>query len=178
MLKQIPRYTHVSGVSIYDCDEKGQSSEFPAAIDVSVNLPSIEFESSDISLMGGMSIPDTTRVSNLQITATLEADNPRTRTLVGPGLKTWCIRWTETILEDTGLQSVIGFTVYARGFVTAIPEGSKELGSQATADYAMNCIAINKKDSTNHVHYEIDRGQGVLIIDGVDYRKSINDLLG
>lgn len=178
MLKQIERYTHISGVSIYACDEKGQSYSEPAAIDVSITLPSIEFESTDVQLMGSLSVPDTTRLGNLQISATLEADNPKTRTLVGAGLKKWRISWTENILEPTGLQSVRGFTVFATGYVGAIPEGAKEIGGQATADYTMNCISIYKKDSTGYVSYDIDRTKGKLIVDGIDYRKEINDFLG
>lgn len=177
MLTQIEKYSHVSGASIYACNDVGASLSTPSAIDVSITLPALEFESADVNFMGTLSVPDTTRLGNLQITASLEADNPKTRPLIGAGLKKWRISWTENIITPAGLQTVKGFTVHASGYVTSVPEGSKEVGSQALADFAMNCVAISKKDSDGHVYYDIDRAVGKLIVDGVDYRAQVNELL-
>lgn len=177
-LNQINRYTHINGAAIYSLDENGKSESDPSAIDVAITLPALEFETADVNMMGTLSIVDQTRLGNIQVTASLEADNPQTLKLVGPGLKKWKILWTENILQPNGLSDVVGFQVTCGGYVTAIPEGSKELGSQAVGDYAMNCVSIVKSDSNNNVYYDIDRSQSKLRVNGIDYRERINELLG
>lgn len=177
-LNQINRFTHVNGAAIYALDDNGQAESEPSAIDVAITLPALEFETSDVNMMGTLSIVDQTRLGNIQVTASLEADNPQTQKLIGPGLKKWKILWTENVLQPNGLSDVVGFQVNCGGYVTSIPEGSKELGSQAVADYAMNCVSITKTDSNNVVHYDIDRSQSKLRVNGIDYRARINELLG
>lgn len=178
MLKQIERYTQVTGTSIYECDDKWQSNSEPSAVDVQVTLPALEFESADVQFMGTLSVPDTTRLGNIQVTAALECDNPKTRRLVGPGLKRWRISWVQNIVWPNQTQTAVGFTVFAAGYVAAVPEGAKELGSASTADYTMNCVSISKKDSTGYQAYDVDRATGKLIVDGVDYRADVNKFLG
>ena len=166
-LNQINRFTHINGAAIYALDDNGQAESEPSAIDVAITLPALEFETADVNMMGTLSIVDQTRLGNIQVTASLEADNPQTQKLIGPGLKKWKILWTENVLQPNG-----------GGYVTSIPEGAKELGSQAVADYAMNCVSISKTDSNNTVHYDIDRSQSKLRVNGIDYRARINELLG
>lgn len=175
-LQAITKYTHVEGVSIYAVTN-GQSASAPSAVDVSVNLPELVFESVDIPMMGTATIYDQTRLGNLELSVTLEADNPQAQALVHKGLCEWKLCWVESKVEPSGLTSVVGFNVYVKGYVSSIPEGSKEVGAQATADYKMSLIADRKTDSTGRVYYDVDRSQGKLIVNGVDYRADVNALL-
>lgn len=175
-LQAIPKYTHVEGVSIYRCNG-GQAEAEPAAVDVAINVPEIQFETADIPMMGQMSIVDQTRIGNLELSVTLEADNPNAERLFGAGLVQWKLCYVQSIVLPNGLMAVVGVNIYATGYVTSIPEGTKEVGSQATADYKMNCTALRKVDSNGRVYYDIDRTQGKLIKDGVDLRANVNSLL-
>lgn len=176
MLQAITKYTHVEGVSIYAVTE-GQSADAPSAIDVSVNLPELAFESVDIPMMGTATVYDQTRLGNMELSVTLEADNTEALKLIRKGLCEWKLCWVESAVAPSGLTSVVGFNVYVKGYVSAIPEGGKEVGSQATADYKMSLIATRKTDSTGRVYYDVDRAQGKLVVNGVDYRADVNALL-
>lgn len=176
-LKQINKFTHISGASIYALDDAGHAESEPSAIDTSITLPAIEFETADVNLMGTITLVDHTRVGDISVTASLEADNPQTLKLVGAGLKRWKILWTETKLTPQGLTETVGFKVECAGYVASVPEGAKELGSQAVGDYTMHCMSIAKSDSTGTVYYSIDRAAGKLEVNGADFRKDVNNWL-
>lgn len=177
MLKQIDRFTHISGASIYALDESKHAESEPSAVDTAITLPAIEFETADVSFMGTLTLVDHTRVGDLTISASLEADNEKTLKLVSPGLKGWKILWTESRLTPQGLTETIGFRVDAFGYVASVPEGAKELGSQALGDYIMHCMSITKSDSNGKVYYSVDRAAGKIEVGGVDYRKDVNNWL-
>lgn len=175
-MKQIPRYSHVEGVCIYAVKD-GQKESNPSAIDVSLNVPELAFETSDIPYMGTMTITDQTRLSNIEISVACEAENPNAVKLFGAGLKEWACVWVESVIAPDGSMDVVGYTVNCKGFVSSVPDGSKEVGSQATCEYKMNCIAIKKTDSNNNVYYDIDRSQGLLVVNGTNLREKVNSLL-
>lgn len=175
-MQQIQNFTHVASTTIFNVTN-GVSDAAPSAIDIGVNLPEITFETADIPYMGTLSVVDQTRVGNLEITADLQVANPDAQRLIGPGLKEWKVVWVESIVLPNSLLSVRGFYVYAKGYVSAIPDGEKTPGSQATGSYKMNCVSYKKIDDSGFVYYDIDRSQSRLIVNGIDYRADVNRLL-
>ena len=175
-MNQINRFTHVEGVAVYNVVD-GVKEKDPSAIDVSLNIPEIAFESTDVPMMGNVSVVDQTRVQPLELEITIEADNPQALKLFGKGVKTWSCSWVESILQPSGLVDVIGIYLDVSGYCTSFPEGSKELGAQATASAKMSLLSMKKYDSTNKVYYDIDRTKGLLKINGEDFREAINKLL-
>lgn len=176
-VKQITKFTHVEGVAIYPVID-GVADESPAAIDVSLTLPELTFETAEVPYMGSMTVVDQTRISNIEISITGEVANLKTQRLIQPGLNEWKCVWVESCVNPQGIIDVVGYTVNAKGYCSSIPEGSKEVGSQANADYKMHCLALRKSDSLNNVYYDVDRSQGRIIVNGNDLRAKVNDLLG
>lgn len=175
-MKQINRFTHVEGVAVYNV-VNGVQDESPAAVDISINVPEITFEATEVPMMGSVSVVDQTRVQALELEITIESDNPNAIKLFGPGVRTWRCAWVESILQPNGLTEVLGFYLDVSGYCTSYPEGSKELGSQATGSAKLSLLSMKKTDSNNKIYYDIDRTKGLLKISGVDYRENINKLL-
>jgi hypothetical protein len=179
MLKQIVKTVTIKGTSIYALNENDVAEPLPAAIDVTVTVPSIEFETTEINgVMGSMTVSDDTRVSNIQISANVAADNERTQALYGRGVKGWKIAKVVESVRPNGELVNTGFYYYCHGYVQNIAESPAETGGDGKADLIMNCISIRKIDSTGKEYYNFERLNGKIVINGVDYRSEIDNLLG
>ena len=60
-MKQIERFTHIEGVAVYNVTN-GVQDETPSAVDVSLSIPEITFEATEVPMMGSVSVVDQTRV--------------------------------------------------------------------------------------------------------------------
>ena len=179
MLKQIVKTTTIKGTAIYALDENDVAQPLPAAIDATVQVPSIEFETTEINgVMGSMTVSDDTRIANLQVSANVAADNERTQELYGRGVKGWKIAKVVESVRPNGELVNTGFYYYCHGYVTGVAEGSSEVGGDGKADLMMNCTSIRKIDSNGKEYYNIERLNGKIVINGVDYRSEIDNLLG
>lgn len=65
---------------------------------------------------------------------------------------------------------------YISGYVTQVPAPAVNPGAEGTADYNVSIVKYRLVVDGKELH-NIDRGNGVLIIDGVDYRSDVDKLL-
>lgn len=155
----------VKGCAIWKLDEAGRTGQNPNVDNVSIQLPSVEFETSSINLMGALDVPDVSRVGNMQLSATIPVDVPDAMALIELGksvswLITYCSQEYNAIDGTTTPKS---YSINVTGFITSIPNAEVNAGAEGTGDITMNLIAYKKVNNTDQiVEFEIDRGKGIL----------------
>ena len=165
--KRTPIYGQIKGVTIYDAPE-GVPSDTPAAVDCTMTLPSISFETGTIQMMGSHTVPDQSRLGDLSMSITVP-DSKDSMPLAGKGLKSYVGRWVREVTDPSGAIRVVGFVCYFGGYVTQVPQSAKNPGAESTGDY-------NVEDG-KYEHFNIDRAAGKLVINGEDYRSEVDELL-
>lgn len=177
MLTSINRYTAIKGCDIYRLDKNGKPGTSPAAIDRDITIGEQTHPSTDVPLMGTISVPDQSRLDNFTITANINCDSPEAAELSGDGVVGWQIQWVDEYIDASGFPQIVGWTIVAKGYITGLPEANKNQGSDNSGDLTMNCLSIRKVNSLGFVAYDIDRSANRLIRNGIDYRSEINKLL-
>ena len=176
MLQTIPKYTTIKGVTIYRLNG-GAPAPAPAAVDVDVNISEHTHPSTDVSFMGTVGVPDQSRLDNFTVGVSINCDSPEAQALVGEGVVGWMICWVDEVVDATGIPAVVGWKLFTYGYVTGVPEATKNLSSDNSGELTMNCLAARKINTSGYVAYDIDRRSNKLIRNGVDYRAKINALL-
>ena len=174
-MKRIPIYGQVKGVTIYDAPD-GVPSENPAAIDCTVTLPSISFESGTVQMMGSLTVPDQSRLGDLSMAITVP-DSKDSMSLSGKGLKSYVARWVREVTDPSGAIRVVGFICYFSGYVTQVPQSAKNPGAESTGDYNVSLVKYRVLEDGKIEHFNIDRAAGKLVINGEDYRSEVDELL-
>lgn len=173
------KFVKICGVSLWEADENGATLyDVPQASDVTVSMPSIEFGTTDVNILGTLSVPDFTRLENFQLSATLPVDNPEAKKLFKLGLQNWIISYAVSNLDSaTGLETKTGYRIYARGYVAGIPNAELSTGGEGTSDISMNLVSLKKWALGASVpEYNIDRLSGKVEIAGVNYAAEVNAL--
>ena len=177
MAVSIAKQTTIHDCTIYPAHDGIPENE-QAADGVEISIPALEFEATDIQAMGAFSMPDFTRLSNLELTATVKSSDLHSSKLFVVGkVAEWVIRWFATVVEPGNNARHVAFTVYAKGYVHTIPGVDVSPGSEATGSVAMNCLSLKKTDSDNNVYFDVDRMAKRLIINGTDLRADVNNLI-
>ena len=176
-MKAINRYTSIKGTTIYKLSKEGKPASAPAAIDMDITIGEQSHPTTDIPVMGTLSVPDQSRLDNFTIEVNVNCDSPEAAELGGEGIVGWQIQWVDEFVDTDGLPQIVGWTITAKGYVTGLPEANKNQGSDNSGNLVMNVVSILKKNSNDFVSYDIDRIANRLIRNGVDYRERINALL-
>lgn len=173
-LKRIPIYGQIKACSIYPITN-GVADEKPAAIDATITLPNITFETSTIQMMGSVTMPDQSRLGDLSLSITV----PQSRhsiALSGKGLKDYRANWVQEVTDPSGAVRVVGGVCYMSGYVTQIPESAKNPGAEGTSDYTVSLVKYRVLMDGEEM-FNIDRASGTLVINGEDYRSEVDELL-
>lgn len=169
----------VKGCAVWKLDENGAPGQNPNVDNVSVQIPSIELETTTINLMGSLDVPDMSRIGNLQLSVTIPLDVPEAMELcvLGKSVR-WLITWASmTYNAVTSETTPKAFTAEVSGFVTSIPNAEVNSGAENTGDVTMNLISIKKTNTTDKiVEFEIDRGKGIFNVRGQDLIGGISSL--
>ncbi len=174
MLKRIPIYGQIKACSIYPVTD-GVAADVPAAIDATITLPNIAFETATIQMMGSLTIPDHSRLGDLSLSITVPQSRYSIK-LSGKGIKSYVARWVQEVTDPSGAVRVQGFTCYMSGYVTQIPESAKNPGGEGTSDYTVSLVKYRVLEG-DYEHFNIDRASGKLVVDGEDYRSEVDALL-
>lgn len=174
-LKRIPIYGQIKGVTIYDAPD-GVPSDTPAAVDCTITLPNISFETGTIQMMGSQTVPDHSRLGDLSMSITVP-DSKDSMVLSGKGLKSHVARWVREVTDPSGAIRVVGFVCYYSGYITQIPQSGKNPGAESTGDYNVSLVKYRVLEDGKYEHFNIDRAAGKLIINGEDYRSEVDELL-
>lgn len=175
---QRSKTTTIKGCSVWvlDRDSGNPITETPQADNVTVTIPNIEFGTTDVNILGNLSVPDFTRLDNFQVTVNVSVDNPDTKPLLATGLVSWKIRYAIGHVDvESGLETLVPFTYYVKGYVTSIPNSSIEQGGDGKADINMNVVAIKKQRYSDYL-YDINRLTGTVIIDGESKTSELSNL--
>ena len=90
----------VKGCALWKLDDEGKAGENPNVDNVSIQLPSIELETTSITLMGTLDVPDVTRIGNLQLSATIPLDVPEAMKLCELGkVVKWMVTWASMVYD-------------------------------------------------------------------------------
>ncbi|MFA5625152.1 MAG: phage major tail tube protein [Bradymonadales bacterium] len=173
-LQRISIYNAIKGTSLYKV-VNGEVQQKPCAIDCQITPPSIAFETSTAQVMGSMTIPDQSRISDMTMGLSVSL-NVQTITLAGRGYQEYVARWVEEVTEPSGAVRVVPFACYFSGYVTEVPQSAKAPGEGGTEDYSVALNAYRVLEGDKEL-YHINRTGGKLIINGEDYRAEVDDLL-
>ena len=173
MFTSIPRYTQVSGSSVYPAPD-GQPTEMPAAIDCDVTLPTIGHPTTDVSMCGTYSVADQTRVDNLELSISCGTNREALELLK---YESFIIRFVQQVeTPENGTTDYVQFTVYASGHVSSSGGSSLAIGGSPDGTITISCLRYRLLQGDVEL-INIDRLAGKIMINGVDRRKKINSLL-
>lgn len=177
MSRQLNKTTTIKGCAIWAMQNGVVINPLnPNADNVSITLPELSFGTTDLNLMGTISVPDFTRIDNFTVSASIGIDNPDSKPLRRLGIQEWKITYCVGVVNVvTGLETLTPVTIYAKGYVSGLPLGSAEQGSDNMGDVSMNCVSLRKISGTA-LEFEIDRLAGVLRIGDVSYSSLVNTL--
>jgi hypothetical protein len=177
MAVSIAKRTTIHDCAVYPAKD-GIPEQTQACDGVDVSSPALEFETTDIQQMGTFSMPDFTRLSNLELSTTINAsDSNAARLGVMGSVAEWVVRWYNTVVEPGNISRLVSYTIYAKGYIHTIPGSDIGPGSEGTGTIAMNCLSLKKTDSDGFVYYDIDRMAKRLVVNGVDLRAEANALI-
>ena len=174
-MNRIPLYGQIKGCTIYPAPD-GKPAANPAAIDCTITLPNITFETGTVQMMGSLTVPDQSRLGDLSMAITVP-DSKDSMDLSGKGLKEYAAKWVREVTDPNGAIRVVGFTCYFAGYVTQVPQSAKNPGAESTGDYNVSLVRYQVVEDGNKIHFDIDRAAGKLIINGEDYRSEVDKLL-
>lgn len=179
MSKSITKFVEIKGCAVWACDDNWVPvSQNPQVDNIAISAPDIEFATTDINLMGTLSIPDFTRIDNFQIGVTVPPDNEEAMALFQPGLKHWMISYAvSNFNSQTGLEELSAYRIYAAGYITKIPTSEINKGAEGTTELPMNLAVYKKvKVGSNTAVFDINRFTGKVEINGVNYSQPIDEL--
>lgn len=173
-MNRIPIYGQIKGCTIYPAPD-GKPAANPAAIDCTITPPVVTFETGTVQMMGSLTVPDQSRIADMSLSITVPV-SPYSAKLSGKGLMGYEARWAQEVTDPSGAIRVVQGVCYISGYVTQIPASAVNPGAEGTADYNVSVVKYRLVVDGKELH-NIDRGNGVLIIDGVDYRSDVDKLL-
>jgi phage tail tube protein FII len=176
-LREINRYLTIAGCSLYDLDEAGQPGAFPISIDAEVTLPSVSFLTSDAQLMGNMSVPIQTSLENMEMTISLN-DGKDAFKAFKKGVAGFMVRYATSITNrETGEVFLGGFTAKARGLIGGKEGLAVAPTNQSDSNLTLHLVSYQFQTDDNSIVINIDRPNGILEINGVDFREELRELL-
>lgn len=173
------KFVQIQGCAVWESDDSMTAIDSTPNVDnTTISAPEIEFGTTDINLMGTVSVPDFTRIDNFQLSVNIPVDNPDAVKLCKLGLRQWIISYCVSNLNsETGLEDVSAYRIYAKGYITKIPVAELSQGGEGRADLSMNLVSYKKwKVGDNTPVFDIDRLTGKVEVGGVNYSQSINQM--
>lgn len=168
MSHQLHKFSTIKGCALWKCvADVPVTPGIPQADNVTITLPEISFGTTDVNIMGNVSVPDFTRIDNFTLTANVAVDNPDSIPLLQlgeGGIANWKITYAVgNINVSTGLEELIPCTIFATGYITSIPNAAIEQGADGMAEISMNLISLRKMRGTDMV-YNVNRLTGDIMI--------------
>lgn len=174
MFQQIDIYGQVKGVTVYK-SKNGVVNQYPSTIDAEVTLPQITHPSSTIQAMGDTDIPDQTRVNAMVTQISCEPSVIQSE-LNGYGVQDYVLRWAQQVKRANGNFELVPFTAYISGIPAEDVGATVRVGESTTGTLTVNTLSY-KLLCGDKVIREVDKRNGVLKINGIDYRAEINKML-
>lgn len=145
------------------------------AEDVTVNLPDVEFITSEIKAGGTFAIPGPITNAMSSTVSKVGIDNGLF-SLLGLESKTLEYRFVHNVLSADGDITTQGCKAFLRGIPTKIPGGAVEPGSSWSGDVEFS-ISRYQLFVNGEEKILIDKLKNICKINGVDYAKDLRSLL-
>ena len=175
--REINRYLQVAGCTVYACDSNGLPESLPLAIDADVTLPAINHPTMDANIMGTQAVANQCALESMEVTINLP-DSAAASRARKRGVRTFIIRHAVSISEaETGEIKLGGFTATVSGMISG-KEGLS-ISPNGNVDTALTVQALKYRfidDEGNEV-VNVSRPDGILRINGEDYRAELRNLL-
>ena len=146
------------------------------AKDVSFTLPGLEFLTADVQAMGNMSVPLIGLIENMELAITkigIDRGLSRMNRLKKQNFE---FRWVQNVVKSDGSTSTEGCKAFVRTMPGSVPETGVEVGSASEMENTYNVTRMQVYVAGAEVLC-VDRLSQILRIDGVDYMRTINNLL-
>lgn len=146
------------------------------AKDVAFTLPGLAFLTADVQAMGNMSVPLIGLLENMELAITkigIDSGLSRMNRLKKQNFE---FRWVQNVVKADGSTGTEGCKAFVRTMPGSVPETGVEVGSASELENTYNVTRMQVYVAGVEVLC-VDRLSQILRIDGVDYMKSINNLL-
>lgn len=146
------------------------------AKDTTFTLPGIEFMTADVQAMGNMSVPLIGLLENMELAITKIGIDKGLSRMNRLKKQNFEFRWVQNVVKSDGSTSVEGCKAFVRTMPGSFPETGVEVGSAPEQENTYNVTRV--QIYANGVEMVcVDRLSQILRVDGVDYMKTINNLL-
>lgn len=174
--RQVDQYIVVKGCTIY-VGENGKFEQYPIIVDTAeVGLPAISHPTLETQSMGSLECVDQTRINSMQTTITCEPSIIQSK-LHGYGVKDYMIKWGQEVKNADGSGfHLVPFVAYIKGVISDDSGNSVNPGSNTTGTVTINTMFYRLLCDGQEIRY-IDKLNGVLKINGVDYRSELESML-
>ena len=164
MAKFVPICGPFSADTVYDGGKL-------VARDVAVTLPEVAAATFDVQAMGTMTLPDWSRIENMEAAITRIGVDKGLATMSKPGAKDLEFRGVQPVTDANGNTKNVGVKAFIKGFSNKIPGIGATVGevSENELTYAVSRYQLFVD---NQEMWCIDRLAGICRIDGVNYASS------
>lgn len=157
----VPICGPVSADTIY-CDGK------LVGRDCGVDLPEITAATYEIQAMGAMTIPDWSRVEDMETVIRKIGIDVNSAIMSQPGDKRIEIRGVHTVVNADGSEKTVGFKAFIGGYSKKIPGVSLAVGESSEGEHSYATRRYQLFVDGREM-WCIDRLAGICRINGVDY---------
>jgi phage tail tube protein FII len=174
--KNVDQLVVVKGCTVY-VGKDGKYEQYPIIVDTGeVGLPAISHPTVETQSMGAMEIVDQTRVNAMQLTITCEPSVLQSK-LHGYGLKDFMIKWGQEMKKGDGSGfRLVPFVAYAKGTIVEDSGNNVSVGNNTSGTVTVNCVFYKLVSDNVEIRY-VDKLNGVLRINGEDYRSELHEML-
>ena len=174
MFQQIDQYGVVKGCTVYAAPD-GIVEDAPCTIDAEVSLPQITHPSYTMQCMGDTELADQTRVNAMTTGINCELSVIQSK-LMGPGVRSYVIRWAQEVKQANGVFVLKAFVAYVSGIPREDVSATVRVGENTQGTLNIDTLKYRLTEDGKEIR-NVDKLAGVLRINGEDYRKEINALL-
>lgn len=146
------------------------------ARDVGLTLPEVAAVTYEVQAMGTMTMPDWSRLENMETAITKIGIDKGLASMSKPGAKNLEFRGVQIVTDANGNARNVGVKAFIKGYTNKIPGVGVTVGdpSENELTYATTRYQLFVD---NEEMWCIDRLAGICRIAGVDYAGNINSLL-
>jgi phage tail tube protein FII len=143
---------------------------------IGLTLPEVTPVTADYAAMGTISLPVTGLFESMEMTLTNHGIDDGFAKLIALRSQTLQFRWVHDVLGTDGTASPVGYKANVRGMPKTIPGIEVAKGEAQENEISYEVTRYELLAGGKQI-FLIDRLSNVLKVNGVDYYKSVSDLL-
>ena len=146
------------------------------ARDVSATLPEVTPATTDLPIMGTLTLPIWQLIENMEAAITKVGVDLGLISLIKPDMKPLEYRWVQTVTDANGVTKNVGCKAFLRGVPNKIPGIGLEVGSASEGEVTFSVTRYNLFVDGKEM-FLVDRLAGIVRIDGKDYAGELGSML-